>query len=257
MKHFQADFGLSGRRVCELAGQNRPVQRSRSRTEEVPGLEMALVEQAEERSRFGHERLTTMLRSEGFLVNHKRLNRIYSRLGLAVRRKRRKRASQAPRIARPTSEAVNDCSSMDFVSVSVDGIRTMRVFAAADDHSRRCVALEFEIALPAERVARILDRAIETHGKPMAIRTDNGPEFTSRAFDAWAYRDGIEQHFIRPGKLIEYVFAESFNGRRRDEILDQHCFEHLRHTGDLCGDGRDGDGDVQPYTALGGRSPER
>lgn len=256
-KHFQADFGLSERRACELAGQNRSVQRYRSRKVEIPGLEEALVEQAKERPRFGYKRLTTMLRREGFQVNHKRVYRIYSRLGLAVRRKRRKRASQAPRMARPMPEAVNNCWSMDFVSDSVDGGRTMRVFAAVDDHSRRCVALEFDVALPAERVTRILDQAIETYGKPKAIRTDNGPEFTSRAFDAWAYAHGIEHHFIRPGKPIENAFAESFNGRPRDELLNQHCFEDLRHARDLGEDWRDDYNHVRPHTSLGGRSPEQ
>ena len=256
-EHFQADFGLSERRACRLAGQNRSVQRYRSRKAEIDGLEEALVEQARERPRFGYKRLTTMLRRQGFEVNHKRVYRLYTRLGLAVRRKRRKRASQAPRMAKPAPEAVNDCWSMDFLTDSMAGGRAMRVFAAVDDHSRRCVALEFDVALPAERVTRILDQAIETYGKPRAIRTDNGPEFTSRAFDAWAYRLGIEHHFIRPGKPIENAFAESFNGRLRDELLNQHCFEGLRHARELGEDWRHDYNHVRPHTALGGLSPEQ
>ena len=170
-ENFKADFGLSERRACRLAGQNRSVQRYQSRKTEIEGLEKALVEQARERPRFGYKRLTTMLRRQGFRVNHKRVYRIYTRLGLAVRRKRRKRASQAPRMARPMPEAVNDCWSMDFLTDAMDRGRAMRVFAAVDDHSRRCVALAFDVALPAERVTRILDEATETYGKPWAIRS--------------------------------------------------------------------------------------
>ena len=104
---------------------------------------------------------------------------------------------------------------------------------------------------------RTLDQAIETYGKPRAIRSDNGPEFTSRAFDAWAYRHGIEHHFIRPGKPVENAFAESFNGRPRDELLDQHCFESLRHARGLGEDWRYDDNHVRPRTALGGLGPEQ
>ncbi|MCR9248761.1 MAG: IS3 family transposase [bacterium] len=199
---------------------------------------------------------TILLRRDGFLVNHKRVYRLYRELGLAVRRKSRKRASQAPRATQPRSDQLNDCWSMDFLSDALTDGRTMRVFAAADDHSRRCVALDFDVALPAERVTRILDQAIETYGKPAAIRTDNGPEFTSRAFDAWAYRHGIEHHFIRPGKPVENAYAESFNGRLRDELLNQHCFSDLRHARELGDDWRNDYNFIRPHSALGGRSPE-
>lgn len=255
--HLRDDFDLSERRACELAGQHRSAQRYRSCKAEIPGLRDALVHQARERPRFGYKRLTTMLRRSGFPVNHKRIYRLYTQLGLAVRRKRRKRASQAPRMARPAAARQQDCWSMDFLTDSMADGRAMRVFAAVDDYSRRCVALEFDVSLPAERVTRILDQAIETYGKPRAIRTDNRPEFTSRAFDAWAYTHGIEHHFIRPGKPVENAYAESFNGRLRDEFLNQHCFEGLRHARTLGHDWRDDCNEVRPHTALRGLSPEQ
>jgi len=146
---------------------------------------------------------------------------------------------------------------MDFLSDSLTDGRTMRVFAAVDNFSRRCVALEFDVALPASRVTRILDQAIESYGKPRAIITDNGPEFTSIAFDIWCHRNGIEHHFIRPGKPIENAYAESFNGRLRDEFLNQQCFESLGHARELGEDWRDDYNHVRPHSALGGLSPER
>jgi len=146
---------------------------------------------------------------------------------------------------------------MDFLSDALVDSRAMRVFAAIDDFSRRCVSMEFDVAMPARRVTRVLDQAIETYGKPRCIRTDNGPEFTSHAFDAWCYEHGIEHHFIRPGKPTENAFVESFNGRVRDEFLNQHCFASIRHARDLGADWRDDYNDVRPHTALGGLSPEQ
>ena len=235
VKHFRKDFVLSERRACELVGQSRSVQRYRSIKSEIVGLKERLLEHALERPRFGYRRITILLCRDGFLVNHKRIYRMYRGLGLAVRKRLRRRASRLPRQPLPTAAAPNDCWSMDFLSDSLVDGRTMRVFAAVDDYSRLSTTMEFDVALPSERVTRILDRAIEVHGKPKAIRTDNGPEFTSKAFDAWTYRNEIHHHFIRPGKPTENAFAESFNGRVRDEFLNQHCFESVQHARDLGG----------------------
>lgn len=257
VEHFQQDFKVSERRACALMGQHRSTQRHVSRKREIAGLEERLLEHAAERPRFGYKRLTVLLRREGFRVNHKRIYRMYRERELAVRRKRRKRASQAPREALPAAAAINDCWSMDFLSDALVDCRAMRVFAAVDDFSRRCVAMEFDVALPADRITRVLDQAIELYGKPKRIRTDNGPEFTSKAFDAWAYGHKIEHHFIRPGKPVENAFAESFNGRVRDEFLNQHCFASIQHARDLGVDWRDDYNAVRPHTSLDGRSPEQ
>jgi putative transposase len=207
VKYFQREFDLSERTPCDLAGQPRSVQQYQSTATPIEGLLERLVELAGERRRFGYRRLTILLRREGFLVNHKRIGRLYQSLGLAVRRRKRKRASQAPREARPPAEAVNDCWSMDFLSDSMTDGRALRVFAVVDDHSKLCTALECDISLPAQRVLRILDRAIETYGAPKRIRTDNGPEFTSRAFDQWCDERCIKHHPIRPGKPVENAKA--------------------------------------------------
>lgn len=256
VEHFQADFNLSERRAYSLAGQSRSVQQDRSTATPVGGLLERLIELAGERPRFGYHRLTTLLRREGFLVNHKRIWLLYQCLGLAVRRRKRKRASQAPREARPPAEPLNDCWSMDFLSDWMTDGRALRVFAVVDDHSELCTALECDISLPAQRVLRILNRAIETHGAPKCIRTDNGPEFTSRAFDHWCYERGIEHHPIRPGKPVENAYAESFNGRVRDEFLNQHCFTSVRHAQDLLEDWQADYNTIRPHTALGGLAPE-
>lgn len=254
--HFRADFGLSERSACSLAGQHRSVHQYKSLAKPTRGLVERMLELAVERPRFGYRRLCVMLRREGWGVNHKRIYRLYRERGLAVRRKRRKRASQAPREALPAAMGQNDCWSMDFLSDAMTDGRALRVFAVVDDHSKLCPSLGCDVSLPAGRVVRMLDQAIELHGTPRAIRTDNGPEFTSRAFDEWCYTRGIQHHFIRPGKPVENAFAESFNSRVRDEMLNQHCFTSVRQAQDLLDDWRADYNAVRPHTALGGLSPE-
>lgn len=144
---------------------------------------------------------------------------------------------------------------MDSVSHSMDGGRAMRVFAAVDDRSRRCVVLEFDVALPAKCVTRNLDQTIETYGKPRAIRSDNGPVLAGRAFDALEYVDGIEHPFLRPGIPIESTFVDGFNVRLRGKLFDQRCFYGLRHARGLCEEWGDDDHHVRPHAALCGRSP--
>ena len=251
MKHFEEKFDMSQRHACALAGQHRSVQRHRSQEQRDPILERRLQELAKERPRFGYRRLTILLRREGFRVNHKRVYRLYGALGLVVRSKRRKRAAQASRQPVTAAASANEVWSMDFLSDALTDGRGLRVFAVVDDFSKHSRALIADVALPAERVTRELDAAIQRHGCPRAVRTDNGPEFTSKAFDAWAYRHGIEHHFIRPGKPTENAFAESFNDRVRDELLNQHCFTSVRHAQDLCDDWRSDYNSLRPHTSLG------
>ncbi len=256
VEHMCEEFGLSERVACDLAGQHRSVQQYTSIVEPIAGLTERILELAAERPRFGYRRLCILLRREGWKVNHKRVYRLYRELRLKVHQKRRKRAAQAPREALPTAGASNDCWSMDFLSDAMTDGRALRVFAVVDDCSKLCPVLGCDVSLPAGRVTRMLDEAIEIHGTPRAIRTDNGPEFASRAFDEWCYARGIEHHFIRPGKPVENAFAESFNGRVRDEMLNQHCFTSVRHAQDLLDDWRADYNAVRPHTSLGGLSPE-
>jgi putative transposase len=253
---LRTKFAFLERRASELVGQNRSIQRYESVHEDDAELARRITELAAERPCFGYRRIHTLLRREGREVNHKKVSRLYGGLGLAVRRNERKRVAQADRAAAPKAEAVNDCWSMDFVSDSINDGRALRFFAVADDHSRLCPCIDADTSLPAGRVIRALEAAIEVHGKPRAIRTDNGPEFTSRALDQWPHEQGITHHFIRPRKPVENAFAESFNGGLRDEFQNQHLFSSVRHARDFAQEWVEDYNTIPPHPALRGLSPQ-
>lgn len=182
-------------------------------------LRRRLYELTGERPRFGYRRLHALLVREGWPVNHKRVYRLYSELGLAVRRKRRHRVAQANRQPRIVPDQADEQWSMDFMSDRLADGRGFRVLNVVDDATRECLAMEVDTSLSGHRVTQVLDRIASTRQLPQRMVLDNGPEFTSRALDLWASRHGVELRFIRPGKPTENAFVESFNGRVRDECL--------------------------------------
>jgi len=252
---FEESMQLSERLSCELAGLSRSVRRYESRREPDVELRVELKKLASQRPRFGYRRLGLLLRRRGVVVNHKRLWRIYREEGLVVRRKKRKRVAAAPRETRPELTGPNQRWSMDFMSDSLKDGRTLRVFNVVDDWSRFCPAIEVDLSLSAHRVVRALEQAGELYGLPKSIVMDNGPEFTSRALDQWAHERGVELIFIRPGKPTENAYAESFNGRMREECLNQHWFDSVDHARELCDAWREDYNSIRPHTSLGGLSP--
>jgi putative transposase len=191
------------------------------------------------RPRFGYRRLGLLLRRGGHEVNHKRLWRVYLDEGLVVRCKKRKRLAAADRATRPELTGPNQRWSMDFMSDGLRDGRSLRLLNVVDDWSRFCPVVEVDLSLSAQRVIRALERAGELYGLALSIVTDNGPEFTSHALDQWAHQRGIELIFIRPGNPIENAYAESFNGRVREECLNQHMFDDPQHARELCEAGRE------------------
>ena len=159
-------------------------------------------------------------------MNYKRVERLYRLEGLAVRRRARKRLA-VPRSARPPVHAPNELWSIDFVSDSLASGRRFRSFTVMDCCTRECLAIGVAYSLPAEAVIAVLEAVIAERGAPRGFSLDNGSEFRSRAFDAWAADHGITLQFIQPGKPIQNAHIESFNGRFRDECLNQHWFQSL------------------------------
>jgi putative transposase len=164
---------------------------------------------------------------EGLTVNHKRLYRVYRAAGLQVRRRRRKRLTRGDRVPLPRPSQRRERWSMDFTLDTLADGRAFRTLNIVDDFTRECVAIEVDRSLPGLRVARVLDRLQAAGGLPQTIVVDNGPEFAGRTLDAWAYRTGVTLRFIRPGKPIENAYVESFNGKFRDECLNEHWFVNL------------------------------
>jgi putative transposase len=196
-----------------------------------------------------------MLKKEGLIINHKRTERIYREEGLALRRKRRRQCAGGMRVIMPSPQRPNQRWSMDFVTDSVVTGRRFHALAIVDDYSRECPVIEVDTSLGGARVVSVLDRLAETRGLPNVITTDNGPEFTGKALDEWAYRRGVQLNFIRPGKPIENAYAESFIGRLRDECLNDNWFMNLKHARDIIEDWRKDYNEIRPHSSLNGMAP--
>ena len=249
-------FGLSERRACALAAAARTTVRYCSgQAERDATLRRTLEDLAAARPRFGYRRLHTLVARSGQAVNRKRVYRVYRDAGLAVQRKKRKRVAQANRQPRVAATDRNQQWSMDFMGDTLASGRSFRVLNVVDDASRECPASEVDLSLPGARVTRVLDRLVAERGKPQRIVVDNGPEFTSRALDQWAYDNGVELVFIRPGKPVENCFVESFNGKMRDECLNAHWFATLAEARRLIEHWRLDYNHVRPHSSLGGLPP--
>ena len=209
------------------------------------------------RARFGYRRLHILLEREGLAVNHKRVYRIYRAAGLQVRRRRRKRLTRADRVPLPAPSQRLERWSMDFTTDTLADGRNFRTLNIVDDFTRECLAIEVDRSLPGLRVTRVLDRLHAAVGLPQTIVVDNGPEFAGRTLDAWAYARGVTLRFIRPGKPIENAYVESFNGKFRDECLNEHWFVSLADAKAEIEAWRIDYNTVRPHSSLDGRTPEQ
>lgn len=254
--HVVSSLGLSIRKACILVDLSRTAYGYQSHREDDTTLRNRLRKLAGERKRFGSPRLHIMLKRAGLVVNHKRTERIYREEGLALRRKRRRKGAAGARMVIPPPERPNQKWSMDFITDSIVTGRRFRALAIVDDYSRECPAIEVDTSIGGRRVVGVLERLSETRGLPETITMDNGPEFAGRALDEWSYRKGIKLSFIRPGKPIENAFAESFNGRLRDECLNTNWFMSLKHAREVIESWRKDYNTVRPHSALAGLSPQ-
>lgn len=218
---------LTERQACRYTGFSRSSQRYASRRADPVALRERLLTLATLKPRWGYRRLHWRLCREGFAVNRKRVYRLYREAGLVVRRRRRKRVA-VPRQPIAAPQAPNQRWSMDFVSDALGSGRKFRCFTVVDEFTRESVALDVQHSFTGADVGDALDRAIAGRARPATIICDNGPEFTSQALDQWAHDRGILLDFIAPGKPVQNAFIESFNGRLRDECLNETWFVSLR-----------------------------
>lgn len=253
---LMAAFGVSIRRACRALRFNLSTYFYRHRRSDQAALRMRLRELAAARVRYGYLRLHVLLRREGWMVNHKRVYRLYKLEGLSLRLKPRKRRISRQRVEGPPAIKPNECWSMDFVADRLASGHRYRALTIVDNFTRECPAIEVDSSLTGTRVAAVLEHLKQVRGVPARIKVDNGPEFISRALDAWAHGNGVKLEFSRPGKPTDNPYIESFNGRLRTECLNQHWFETLLEAREEIESWRKDYNEQRPHTSLGWLSPQ-
>jgi putative transposase len=256
VQFLRGRFRVSERRACGLIGIHRSTMRYRPRARGDDALRERLGVLARERSRFGYRRLYILLRREGYVVNHKRVLRLYRLAGLSLRRQKRKRMPSAARGVPVLPTRPNERWALDFVSDTLAWGRRIRCLTVVDCFTRESPAIEVDTSLPGARVVRVLDGLATQRGLPETIVLDNGPELTSRVLDQWAYEHGVQLRFIDPGKPVQNGFIESFNGRFRDECLNQHWFANLGQARRIVEAWRLDYNRARPHSSLGYLTPD-
>ena len=256
MREIVESYRIAFRRSCGLIELNRTTWYYQSRAKDQTALIMRLKELAMARIRFGYLRLHELLRREGWRVNRKRVYRLYVMLELQLRIRRKTKRASHVRVPLGVPETPNEHWSMDFVSDCLDNGRRFRALTVVDNFSRECPAVEADFSLTANKVISCLDRLKATRGLPKAIRVDNGSEFYSREMDSWAYRNGVQLDFIRPGKPVENAFIESFNGRLRDECLNANLFFSIEDARQKLEAWRIDYNTQRPHSSIGNLAPE-
>ena len=243
---------ISERRACSYAGLSRTSYREPpSMNTATQELSARIVELAHARRRFGYRRIHDLLTREGHQVNHKRVWRLYKMNELSVRKRRKAKRVSVERVPLAASRHVNDTWSTDFVMDALASGRRIKCLTVVDDFSRECVDIAIDYGMGGQYVTRVLDQVAQFRGYPRAIRTDQGPEFTSRAFMAWAHGHGVKHLINDAGKPTQNAYIESFNGKFRDECLNEQWFETLHQARQEVARWRRDYNEVRPHSAIG------
>jgi putative transposase len=247
--------GVSERHACELLGVPRSTMRHESTKQDETELRSKIVDLATARKRFGYRRITALLNRSGDAVNHKRVYRIYTEENLQVRKRTRKKIRLFRKPLEPAKRP-NQRWSLDFVSDTLSSGRRFRTLNVIDECTRECLGIEVAFSLSGRRVARVLDRLMWCHGKPERIVLDNGPELRSTAMQDWSKQNNVFLDFINPGKPMENAICESFNGRFRDECLNENWFLNINHARTTIESWRDDYNRFRPHGSLGNLTPK-
>ncbi len=253
--HLQDLLDVSERRACRIIDADRTVIRYRSRRGEDAALREKLRELAQQRRRFGYRRLHILLRRDGIIINRKKTQRLYREEGLTVRRRKGRKRAVGTRTRPPVPALPNQCWSLDFVHDQLVTGRRFRILNIVDDVTRECLAAIPDTSISGARVVRELTALIAKHGQPGMIVSDNGTELTSNAVLAWCSDAQIEWHYTTPGKPTENAFVESFNGRMRDELLNETLFTSLGHVREKIAQWAHDFNHERPHSSLGYVTP--
>jgi putative transposase len=255
--YLQETYSASGARACGLLhlAVSSYYYQPHGRRDDQP-VRAALRRHAAVRRRWGYRRLLVLLRREGLVDNHKRIYRLYRAEGLQVRQRRRRKQRLARGLERPMAPTKpNERWSLDFLHDRLANGRSLRLLAVHDDYTRECLWIETDISLSGPRVARVLEYLTELRGRPGSLLTDNGPEFAGLALERWAHDHQVHHRFITPGKPAQNGYIESFNGKLRDECLNEHEFITLPHAKELIENFREDYNQLRPHSSLGGLTP--
>jgi putative transposase len=258
-RHLQETFGVSQRRACRVLEQPRSTQRQKPKApEEEERLVVRMLELVRRHPRFGYRRIWALLRREGWRVNRKRVYRLWRKQGLKVPRKQRKKrrlGSSANGCVRRPAEYKDHVWAWDFLhDRTVDG-GPLKWFTLVDEYTRECLALEVRRGMTARAVSVVLAGVVRERGAPKHIRSDNGPEFIARVIRAWTSAAGLETLYIEPGAPWENGYAESFNSKVRDELLNAEEFANLLEAGVLGKAWKQEYNHERPHSSLGYRTP--
>ena len=245
---------ISQRRVCDLVGVDPKTVR-RECPPDHADIRKKMHEIAGTRRRFGYRRVGILLEREGFTMNEKKLYRLYREEGLSVRRRRGRKRARGTRAPMPIPNRPNVRWSLDFVSDTFGASRKFRILAVNDDCTRENLGLIADTSISGARVARELDALVRIYGKPACIVSDNGTEFTSKAILKWANDNGVEWHYIDPGKPQQNGYIESFNGSLRDECLNEEIFDSLADARRKLAIWRYDYNNIRPHSSLGNQTP--
>jgi putative transposase len=253
---MRAKTRISERRACSLMGLSRTVLHyapfSHPRNDQ---LRARIQQLAAERRRFGYRRIHALLRREGVAVNVKRVRRLYCQDALQVRRRRKRRGVAVERRPLLVPQSPSQVWSIDFVMDALEHGRRIKCLTIVDDFTKEAIDIVVDHGISGHYVTRVLDQAGQFRRLPRVIRTDQGPEFTGKALDQWAYDRGVSLRLIQAGKPMQNAYVESFNGKFRDECLNEHWFRSLAEARHIVGAWRMDYNQGRPHSALGYRTP--
>jgi putative transposase len=257
---LQERFGVSERRACRVLGQQRSAQRLplKRATEEEKRLVARMLELVRKHPRFGYRRIGALLRREGWRVNRKRVYRLWRQQGLKVPRKQRKKrrlGSSVNSCVRRPAQYKGHVWAWDFLHDRTSDGRPLKWFTLVDEYTRECLALEVGRGMTAAAVIAVLVAVVRERGVPAHIRSDNGPEFIAKAIRAWMASVGLETLYIEPGAPWENGYAESFNSKVRDELLNAEEFGSVLEAQVLAKEWHRDYNHVRPHSSLGYRTP--
>jgi putative transposase len=254
--YLQRVYRVSERRSCQTLKIYRSSYRRKPKKDEQAFLRMRIREIAATRVRYGYRRIHILLHREGWEINHKRVYRLYCEEGLNLRQKSKRKKLSCPRLVEKVNASkLNECWAMDFVSDQMYNGKRFRALTILDIYSRECLDIYVDKSIKGEMVADVLEKLKATRGLPVKIKVDNGPEFISKALDAWAYFNHVQLEYSRPGRPIDNAHIESFNGSFRDECLNTNWFMSLEDARQKINMWKNEYNEFRPHSALTNLTP--